>query len=210
MTTLALPRKLAGTLIDLVRDRRSIRSFASDGVSRELIFALLRDAQWAPSPHNAQPWRFTVLFEQEDKRRLADGMADQLRRELVADGTEPVVIEQQTDRSRKRITSAPVAVLCSLVREGLVPFPNERRNTLEFQMAVQSVGAVLQTLFLLAQTRGLGTCWMAAPMYCPEVVRATLELPAEYEPQALVLIGYPAGPGKVRPRLPADEVIDLR
>jgi nitroreductase len=77
-------------------------------------------------------------------------------------------------------------------------------------MAVQSVGAVLQSLFLLAHERGLGTCWMAAPMYCPAAVRAVLALPDAEQPQALVLMGYAAGEGKRRARRLRTEVIDLR
>jgi nitroreductase len=77
-------------------------------------------------------------------------------------------------------------------------------------MAVQSVGAALQTLFLLAHERGIGSCWMAAPMYCPEAVRDALSLPESFAPQALVLLGYACRPGKVRPRRPLGEVIDVR
>jgi F420 biosynthesis protein FbiB-like protein len=171
---------------------------------------LLRDALWAPSPHHTQPWRFTVLFELGEKQRLAVAMAERLAEELQADGAPAEVVERQTGRSRWRISSAPVVVLCSLVAEGLVTFPDRRRNELEWQMAVQSVGAALQTLFLTAHARGVGSCWMAAPMYCPDVVRAALRLPASYEPQALALLGYPAGPGKVRERRPVEEVVDLR
>jgi nitroreductase len=97
-----------------------------------------------------------------------------------------------------------------LVTDGLVEYADDRMQTLEWQMAVQSVGAVLQSLFLLAHARGLGTCWMAAPMYCPDEVRAALGLPEEQHPQALVLIGYPAHPGKRRERRHAREVTDLR
>jgi hypothetical protein len=51
---------------------------------------------------------------------------------------------------------------------------------------------------------------MAAPMYCPEVVRSALSLPDEYVPQALALLGYPAHPGKVRERRTFEDVVDLR
>jgi len=135
-------------------------------------------------------------------------MANQLALELRQDGMDEEAIERQTGRSRMRITSAPVVILCSLHPEGLNRFGDSRRDELEWTMAVQSVGAVLQTVFLLAAERGLGTCWMAAPMYCPEVVRSTLALPADFQPQALVLMGYPDGPGRVRDRRAG--VIDLR
>jgi hypothetical protein len=51
---------------------------------------------------------------------------------------------------------------------------------------------------------------MAAPMYCPQVVRDVLGLADGVEPQALVLLGYPSAPGKVRERRPFEEVVDLR
>jgi F420 biosynthesis protein FbiB-like protein len=194
----------------LVRGRRSIRYFRDELVPRSLIAELLEAALWAPSPHNAQPWRFTVLFDPAEKATLAGAMAAQLRSELLADGVAASTIEAQTGRSRGRIETAPVVMLCSLHGAGLVPYPDERRTALEWQMAVQSVGAVLQTFFLLAAARGLGTCWMAAPMYCPGQVRTALDLPEDHHPQALILAGYEARGGKERPRRPLYEVADLR
>jgi coenzyme F420-0:L-glutamate ligase / coenzyme F420-1:gamma-L-glutamate ligase len=191
-------------------ERRSIRYFSSEPVDRRLVRNVLRDALWAPSPHNAQPWRFTVLFNAADKHRLAEGMAHRLQLELEADGLPENTVRDQTERSQRRITSSPVVILVSLHGDGLRTYPDPRRTALEWQMAVQSVGSVLQTLFLLAHDRGLGSCWMAAPMYCPDEVRAALDLPREFAPQALALLGYPERPGKVRRRRDADAVIDLR
>lgn len=197
-------------LVDAIRCRRSIRQFRDEPVPRQVIEELLRGVLWAPSPHNSQPWRFTVLFDATQKDRLSVDMANRLASDLGADGMEAEAIQRQTRRSRLRISSAPVVILCSLVSDGLVPYPDRRRTELEWTMAVQSVGCVLQTLFLLAADRGIGSCWMAAPMYCPEVVRAALSLPETYLPQALALLGYPAGEGKVRERRPFDEVVELR
>jgi F420 biosynthesis protein FbiB-like protein len=197
-------------LWEAVHERRSIRVFREEPIPRQVVEELLRQALFAPSPHNSQPWRFTVLLDDEDKARLAAAMARKLEEELRADGLSEETIERQTFRSRRRITGAPVVVLCSLVRDGLVTYPDVRRNELEWQMAVQSVGAVMQTLFLLAWAQRIGTCWMAAPMYCPEVVRAALQLPPGYAPQALALLGYPAATGKLRERRAVSEVVELR
>lgn len=198
------------TLAGLVQTRRSIRAFRNEPIDRTLVSDLLRAALWAPSPHNSQPWRFTALFGADDKETLAEAMAARLVQELRADGADETEIRRQTGRSLHRISSAPAVVVCSLHPHGLVSFADARRTALEWQMAVQSVGAILQTLFLLAAERGVGSCWMAAPMYCPDVVRATLHLPPDWAPQALVLLGYAAHEGKVRSRRPIDEVLDLR
>jgi F420 biosynthesis protein FbiB-like protein len=207
----ARERALASPVGGIVCTRRSIRAFADEPVPRDLVESLLEEAIWAPSPHNSQPWRFTVLFDPSTKRELAETMAERLEAELRADGLAPEAIERQSTRSRSRISAAPVLILCSLVRDGLVSYADRRRDDLEWQMAVQSVGAVLQTLFLLAAERGIGSCWMAAPMYCPEPVRECLGLPGEFSPQALVLLGYPGRPGRARgERRPISEVVDLR
>lgn len=198
------------TVDESILERRSIRHFRPDPVPRRLIAELLEHACWAPSPHNSQPWRFTVLFRRDDKERLARAMAERLEAELRARRAPDEEIRRQVDRSHERISTAPVAVLCSLTPEGLVPHRDERMRSLEWDMAIQSVGAVLQSVFLLAYDRGLGTCWMAAPMYCPDVVRDALSLPPTYEPQALVLMGYPAREGRKRERRPVAGVIDLR
>lgn len=195
---------------DLIQERRSIRHFLPVPVPRELVATILQVALWAPSPHNVQPWRFTVLFDAGDKARLADAMALRLSADLRRDGLPHEAINRQLDRSRRRVAGAPVVILCSLAGDGLVQYDDALRTDLEWQMAVQSVGAVLQTIFLAAASRGLGTCWMAAPMYCPDDVRQVLALPGEYAPQALVLAGYAASPGRIRERRPLDEVMDLR
>jgi coenzyme F420-0:L-glutamate ligase / coenzyme F420-1:gamma-L-glutamate ligase len=194
----------------LVRERRSIRRFSQQPVDREIVAGLLADCLWAPSPHNAQPWRFTALFSNETKTALAEAMGNRLVQDLSSEGASQGVVSRQVSRSRERILSAPVAVLCSLVDDGLVISDREQKDFLEREMAVQSVGAVLQTLFLLAADQGLGACWMAAPMYCPDAVVDILELPSTYRPQALVLLGYPADGGKVRPRRLTAEMIELR
>ncbi len=70
-------------------------------------------------------------------------------------------------------------------------------------MAVQSVALAAQNMLLMAHAEGLGACWMCAPLFCPDVVRAALALPADWEAQALLTLGYPAeaadqGPGTAR------------
>jgi nitroreductase len=59
-------------------------------------------------------------------------------------------------------------------------------------MGAQSVAIAVQNLFLAAHVEGLGACWMCAPLFCPDVVTTVLDLPPDWEPQALITMGYPA------------------
>jgi F420 biosynthesis protein FbiB-like protein len=206
----ALDTSRTEAVLHLVKQRRSTRHFREDPVPHRLLLEMLEAVQWAPSPHNSQPWRFTILSASEDKMRLATAMGERLRVELAEDGVPTEEIRRQSSRSRERIARSPIVLLCSLQADGLARYSDQRRNELEWQMAVQSVGAALQTLFLVAQGHGIGTCWMAAPMYCGETVRQVLNLPQDYEPQALVLMGYKARPGKVRQRRDLAAIVDFR
>ena len=52
------------TIHDGLINRRSIRNFSDRAVSRDIIEAIVRDAQWTPSWANAQPWKLYVATGQ--------------------------------------------------------------------------------------------------------------------------------------------------
>jgi predicted ribosome quality control (RQC) complex YloA/Tae2 family protein len=65
-----------------------------------------------------------------------------------------------------------------------------------------------ENLMLTATDLGLASCWVAAPIFCPEEARDALALPAEWLQHALVLVGRPdpAYVGRARPHVPLDEI----
>ena len=73
-------------------------------------------------------------------------------------------------------------------------------------MAAQGTAMAGQNLLLAAHQAGLGAVWMCAPLFAPETVRRALELPREWQPQGLVLLGYPAKKPPPRARRPVEEV----
>lgn len=181
--------------------RRSIRRYLPDPVSPELVEQLLTAATWAPSAHNRQPWRFAVMMSDDVKERLAAAMGAKLRADLTADHMPPEVIEKDVGRSYQRITSAPLLILLCLTMTDMDSYPDKMRQRNEWVMAVQSTAMAGQNLLLAAHALGLGACWLCAPLFCPEVVRDTLGLPTDWQPQALITVGYPAET-KTKTRLP--------
>ncbi|GAB4412680.1 MAG: nitroreductase family protein [Anaerolineae bacterium] len=182
----------AAALLDLMRSRRSIRRYTAQPVSQEILAELLEAARWAPSAHNRQPWRFAVLVDPQHRRALAEAMGERFRRDLVADGLPLAEVERQVSRSVARIAGAPAVVVVFLSMADMDRVADVSRQALERTMAVQSVALAVQNMLLLAHAHGLGACWMCAPLFCPDVVRAVLDLPADWEAQALVTLGYPA------------------
>jgi len=189
-----------------LRSRRSVRRFRPDPIDPALVRGLLEAARWAPSPHNRQPWRFVVLQEADNRQRLAQAMGERLRAERLADGADPQAVQADVSRSYARITGAPLAVLLCMTLEQMDRYPDARRSRAERRMAVQGVAMAGQNLLLAAHAAGLGACWICAPLFAPEVVRQVLELPEDWDPQGLVVLGWPAESPPERERMPLEQV----
>jgi F420 biosynthesis protein FbiB-like protein len=191
----------------LARGRHVVRQYKPVAVPRELVEMTLEAARWAPSPHGAQPWRFVVLTRDEVKEKLADAMSEEWERNLEMDGQEPEVVMERLRKSRQRIAKSPVAIIPCLYLEDLHVYPDPGRQEAEVTMAVQSLGAAIQNILLSAYSLGLDTGWMCAPLFCPGVVRETLELPETLIPHALINMGYGAQDPPRRPHRPVSELI---
>ena len=187
-------------LLNLIKTRRTIRVFNSKLVDKQTILNLLEVARWAPSAHNRQPWRFVVIYKQEIKEKLASKLGEKLRADLTKDNLPKEFIEGKVKSSIKRFTSAPVLLLACLTMKEMDKYPDEKRNQAEKVMAIQSVALALQNILLFAHALGLGVCWRCAPLFAPEIVKEVLNLPDDWEPQAILEIGYydtvPKTPGR--------------
>jgi coenzyme F420-0:L-glutamate ligase/coenzyme F420-1:gamma-L-glutamate ligase len=196
------------TVPAFVAARRSIRAFTDEPVARADLDAIVEAACLAPAPHHSRPWRFAVIDGAEAKHALADGMGDAWRRDLTGDGVAAHRIAELVDTSHRKLTGAPALVLGCLTWDGLDRYPDETRRRAEWGMALLSLGAGMENLMLAAADRALASCWIAAPIFCPEAARDALALPDEWLPHALVMVGHPdpAYRGRERPPVPIDEL----
>jgi coenzyme F420-0:L-glutamate ligase/coenzyme F420-1:gamma-L-glutamate ligase len=194
---------------EVLRRRRSVRRYAPTQVSDELVHRVLDAAIHAPSAHNRQPWRFAVLRTAAPKARLAHAMAERLRADRTRDGDVTDAIEQDAARSIARITGAPLAIVVALTMEDMDTYADARRAVAEHEMAVQSTAMAVQNLLIAAEAAGLAASFMCAPLFCPDVVRGTLTLPRQWEPQALITLGFAAAAGKPFRRRALAEVVRM-
>jgi F420 biosynthesis protein FbiB-like protein len=200
----AVPRFIAA--------RRSIRAFRPEPVERAVLDRVVEAACLAPAPHHSRPWRWVVVDTVGAKQALADGMGARWRRDLEGDGVTPARIDELVDASHAKITGAPALVLGCLTWDGLDRYPDPTRQRAEWGMALLSRGAAVENLMLSAADAGLASCWVAAPIFCPEAARDALALAEEWLPHALVLVGHPdpAYIGRERPPVPLDQLREFK
>ncbi len=191
----------------MMRERRSIRRYRGEPIGRDVLDRLFQSAAAAPSAHNRQPWRYLVIEDDATKEALARAMGERLAADRGRDGDPPDAVARDVARSHARITGAPAVILVCVSLAETDVYPDAARGTAEFLMAVQSTAMATQNLLLGAHAEGLAGCWMCAPLFCPEVVRGALDLPADWQPQGLVTLGFAAAGGHDRPRKPLDAYV---
>ncbi|MET0894695.1 MAG: nitroreductase family protein [Acidimicrobiia bacterium] len=196
------------TVPEFLAARRSIRAFVDAPVPRDVLDDVIEAACIAPAPHHSRPWRWVVVDTDEAQRDLAAGMGAQWRVDLERDGVSSSRIDELVDASHAKIMSAPAIVLGCLTWNGLDRYPDEPRQRAEWGMALLSLGAAVENLMIATADAGYASCWVAAPIFCPEAARDALALPSEWLPHAMVLVGRPdpAYVGRARPPIPLDDL----
>lgn len=182
-------------LNQVILSRRSIRAYEDRPVSDELLGELLEAATWAPSAVNLQPWYFVAIRSKESLQKLAEimGTVSQKIEPALKErfAKHPAVVEETT-RFVRQMGGAPVCILAFQYK----PEYSKTDSTI-----TQSVAAAIENILLTAVDRGLGGCWLTAPVEA-EVGDELRDLfaPGRGALVALLTIGYPAQAPKAPPR----------
>ncbi|MCP8308851.1 MAG: nitroreductase family protein [archaeon] len=193
--------------LSFIKSRRSIKRLKPDPISRDVIEEILDVAISAPSAHNAQPWCFIIIDDQKVKIKLAEAMAQAWQEDLLKDGLSKIEIERLIEASKERTINASILIITCLTMEDMDKYKDDRRRNAEYFMAVQSVSAAIQNLLLATHAKGLGACWRCAPLFCMKDIREVLKIPDNFDPQALIEVGYPLKQPQMPPRKPLKSVI---
>jgi len=184
---------------ETVSRRRSIRRYENRPVPLTEIERIVEAASSAPSAHNSRPWHFAVITSAGTRDALVRDMAATYNGDMLEAGVEPQLRKKKTSRSLDLLGSAPAIIVPYLVQPG----PGREEHT----MAVQSVAVAIGYLLLASTACGLGACWYSAPLFCPAIVNQHLRMKANWEPQALITLGYPAESPRSVQRKPLQDIM---
>lgn len=173
-------------VVQLIKNRRSIRNYKSDPISEKDLLEILESGMAAPSAVNLQPWYFVVIRDEEKMKTLAKIMAK------VSSKMEPSLrdrfpnhpeVVEESARFIKRLGGAPVCILA---------FQYEANYNKTASSIIQSVSAAIENMLLAAWSKGIGSCWLTAPLE----VEAGEELRKYFAPEkgelvAMITMGYP-------------------
>ncbi|WP_245812487.1 coenzyme F420-0:L-glutamate ligase [Actinophytocola xinjiangensis] len=178
--------------------RRSVRFFDDTPVDEQALRRAVAAALTAPAPHHTRPVRFVHLADRGLRKRLLDEMRAQWRADLAADGFTPDRIDRRVRRG-DLLYGATEIVVPFMVLDGAHDYPDARRGAAERTMFTVASGGAVQGLLVALAAEGIGSCWVSSTMFCADLVREVLDLPADWEPLGAVAVGHPLE-GPLTPR----------
>lgn len=192
---------------EAVLERKSIRAFNPEPVPREVLEEIMENALWAPSWGNTQPWSLTLIGG-ETLEKIKEEYVQMSGKKIPPNPDFPMPIEFNViQKSRYQGLGKGLFRALGIGRED-----KEKRNSYYEEMmrcfgaphviylhldrgfnpyVIMDGGIILQTIALLAQEHGLGTCFLAQSVRYPGVVRTHAGIPDD---QMLVMgmaIGRP-------------------
>jgi nitroreductase len=146
---------------DVIKTRRSIRSYKDTSIPEDLFKRVMESARIAPSGHNRQFWKFYIVESEDKRKKVAEACGGQMW-----------------------IAEAP-SIIVAIGWE--VPF--SRGGYMGKMTFTMDVSIAFTQLILAARAEGLGTCWIGD--FSNEKVKKVLGLPDDEYVVAVTPIGYP-------------------
>ncbi|MCM1101477.1 MAG: AMP-binding protein [Clostridium sp.] len=162
---------LMNPVIQALLSRRSIRRFTDREIPKEILEMILRTGYHAPSGHNMQSWKFTVLTKQEDIQRLRE-------------------------RTRETALREKVNFYGFENPQAIILVSNDKRNP----HGCQDASCAVENMMLAAYSYGIGSVWLnpLRTLRDVEPVKTVLddfEVPENHIIWASVALGYPYSEG---------------
>jgi nitroreductase len=203
------------TVREAVQQRRSTRSFKKVPVPDEMVLEILESARLAPSASNTQPWRFVVVIDAEEKKKLRKICFNQA---FIEDAGVDFVFcadpsSYSADSRRRRMQEA--------VDSGLISEANLSDETLQRYQAMSDSEPDLPSLLtpltantyiavehmvLMATGLGLGSCWVGGISSYKDI-RDMLQIPRGILVLGVLAVGYTDIEPKARPHHSLEEIL---
>ena len=210
-------------LANLIKTRRSIRSWQDKQVSEDLLLQAIELATWAPNGGNQQNWHFYTIVNREVIKAIASAVqasADRIMSWPEANRFEGLATRLGNRASFFRDAPAAIAVAAAqyqspideilAAREKTDPVARQIRKWRKVANSrIQSVASAIAHLLLILHQMGLGTVWMTGPVQAKGEIEKILKVPPKLDIIAFIPVGYPAESPVPKERRPLREICDV-
>ncbi len=167
-------------VLDLIRDRGSIRLYKDKQIPESDLLKVLEAARLAPSAANRQPWQFIIVTDKKIKDQVAD-------------------IAHLPERPRQNsILTAPAVIIC--LSDPAVSAIVGSLNGFQIDLAL-----AVENMILTAWDLGIGSCCIGA--FKEDDIKKLLGIPQNLRVVCLLTLGYADESPRPKNRKSLNEII---
>lgn len=160
--------------IKLIEERRSVRRYKDERVSREVMREIVELSRWAPSWGNFQIARYTLVDDEEIIAKIASSGVMNFGYNI-----------------KTLATAKGVAVLSFVKGKSGKLYSDDYSTSKGHEWEVFDAGIACQTFCLAAHAKGVGTCIFG--VFDDGVMSELIDLPEDETVAALITYGYEDG-----------------
>lgn len=180
-------------ILKLIKERTTIRKYINKPIPKKVIEKIIEAGRWGPSllAPGFQPWRFAVITN----KRIIKTVTELISKKSKESG---VGVNVLLSLAARVIDGAAVIVLI-YNSEPLKKFINKYKVIYsKFEETIpkaelSAVSAAIQNMVLAAESLGIGSCWLDAPLFCEEEINKLFSIRDELV--AVLTLGYPGEKG---------------
>lgn len=164
-----------GSIIEIIKARRSVRSFLPEALKNEDLKALAEAGILAPNAMNKQQWHFSVITNRDMIQRMSDANKCGIEKSGI-----DFLIQMVQKEGYHGFHHAPAVIL--------ITAKPDKFTTLDCGLAAENI-------VLAAQELGIGSCVLTSTefMFAQDAeLKALLGVPEDYEYVCAIALGYPA------------------
>jgi nitroreductase len=173
------------TMLNLILNRQSDRSYSDKHVENEKIERIIEAGRMAPSACNAQPWKFIVVTDKVLGAEISEAASAKLL------------------GMNSFVNQAPV--LFVIVREKANMSSRIGATIKDKDYSLIDIGIASQNICLQARAEGLGSCMIG--WFDEKQVKKLLGIPSAKRVELIITLGYPAKETREKRRKPISETV---
>lgn len=178
-----------------IEERRSIRKFKKEDISKDIVEDILNCGRLAPSAKNRQPWYFVIL-----KDKMKDKVAD-----LMIQYTQNTNEKEERKKIKEPSSVKPTADVIKQAPILVLIFREKDENWVIGDNL--SIGACVENMCLRATDLGIGSLWIRDIVYVTKEVAQMLGH-GDLELNCAVSLGMPDQSPKPRPRKELKDIME--
>ncbi len=195
----------------IIKKRCSTRNYVKKHVRKIDLLKILDAGIWGPSLSGLQPYFFVIVVNKKIKNMICDSLEKKLKRLGVVGRAifVPVTLTalKSCDVLIAIYNSGRFKSMIKKFSNYVTKVEDNEYLKLAEQAEISACSAAVQNMILMAESLGLGTCWLHVPLFCNSKINKLLGMNNKLV--ACLTIGYSAEETKRSPRLASAEIIKL-